>query len=210
MNTEYEKTQQKINDIRNELAKLYAEQDAIIMTYKDMPALSGMTKEETLEQLLRANPRFNELSAQIDKLETKLGPLVEKNRQLAEEMSKVGNESKNISNQMSNMGNSAKKATKSILGLTLFKRIFNGEAKRATQTTSNFGRTLNRVSKIIVRNLIVYGLIIKGIKGFDDPANCRLIFTFYCSSIKSSYEIRTKPKKNSLHSTVVLLMASFQ
>ena len=105
MNAEYEKTQQKINEIRSELAKLYAEQDAIIMAYKDMPALSGMTKEETLEQLLKSNPKFNELSAQIDKLETKLGPLVEKNRQLAEEMSKVGNESKNIRNQMSNMGN---------------------------------------------------------------------------------------------------------
>lgn len=165
MNSEYEKTQQKINEIRSELAKLYAEQDAIIMAYKDMPALSGMTKEETLEQLLKSNPKFNELSAQIDKLETKLGPLVEKNRQLAEEMSKVGNESKHTSSQMRNMGNSAKKATKHILGLTLFKRIFNREAKRATQTTSNFGRTLNRVSRIIARNLIVYGLIIKGIRG---------------------------------------------
>ena len=165
MNAEYEKTQQKINEIRNELAKLFAEQDAIIRNYQGMPPLTGMTKDESLEYYLKSDPKFNELSAQIDKLETKLGPLVEKNRQLAEEMSKVGNESKNISNQMSNMGNSAKKATKSILGLTLFKRIFNREVKRATQTTSNFGRTLNRVSKIIVRNLIVYGLIIKGIRG---------------------------------------------
>lgn len=78
LSKEYEKTQQKINEIRNELAKLYAEQEEIIMGYREMPPLSGMTKEETLDELLKGNPKFNELSAQINKLETQLGPLIKK------------------------------------------------------------------------------------------------------------------------------------
>lgn len=165
MNSEYEKTEAKISKIRNELAKLFAEQDAIIKNYMDMPPLTGMSKEKTLEQLLKSDTRFNELSAQIDKLTTKLDPLVAKNKQLAGEMKRVKNEARETDNQMNNMGDSVKRATKNVLGLTMFKRMFNKEVKKATQTTSNFGRTLNRVSRIIVRNLIVYGLIIKGIRG---------------------------------------------
>ena len=164
LNKEYEKTQQKINEIRSELAKLYAEQDTIIMAYKDMPALSGMTKEESLEHFLKSDARFNELSTQIDKLTSQLDPLVTKNKELAAEINKVGNQAINTGHKMNSMGNSIKRVAENVLGLTWFKKIFNRETKKATQTTSNFGRTLNRVSRMIARNLIVYGLIIKGLK----------------------------------------------
>lgn len=164
MNNEYEKTQQKINEIRNELAKLFTEQDAIINRYRDMPAITGMSKDETLESFLKANPRFQELSAQIDKLMAKLDPLVAKSKELDKAMGKAGNEVEKTSNKINILGNSAKKTAKGILGLTWFKKAFNNEAKKAARNTSNFGRTLNRVTRIIARNLIVYGLIIRGIR----------------------------------------------
>lgn len=165
MNAEYEKTEAKISKIRNELAKLFAEQDAIIRNYQDMPALSGMTKDESLEHMLKSNPEFNKLSAQIDKLISELDPLVAKNKELANEIEKVGDKADNTGNKFNKMGSSAKKAGKSIFNLSWMKRMFTNESKKASNAASNFGNTMNRVSRMIARNLIVYGLIIKGLKG---------------------------------------------
>ncbi len=165
MNSEYEKTEAKISKIRSELEQLFAAQDAIIRNYQDMPALSGMTKDESLEHMLKSNPEFNKLSAQIDKLISELDPLVAKNKKLANEIKNVGDKADNTGNKFNKMGNSAKKAGKSIFNLSWLKRMFTNESKKASKAASNFGNTMNRVSRMIARNLIVYGLIIKGLKG---------------------------------------------
>lgn len=163
LNNEYEKTQQKINEIRSELAKLFAEQDAIIMAYKDMPTLSGMTKEESLEHLLKSDARFNELSTQIDKLTSQLDPLVIKNKKLAAEINKVGNQAINTGHKMNNMGNSIKRVVKNVLGLTWFKRMFTRETKKASKAATGFGNTIRRVTRMLARRLIVYQLLARGI-----------------------------------------------
>lgn len=164
MNAEYEKTEAKISKIRNELAKLFAEQDAIIKNYMDMPPLTGMSKDESLEHMLKTNPEFNKLSGQIDKLISELDPLVAKNKELAEEIENVGDKADNAGKKFNKMGSSVKKVGKSIFNLSWMKRMFSNESKKATNAASNFGNTMNRVSRMIARNLIVYGLIIKGLK----------------------------------------------
>lgn len=168
MNAEYEKTEAKISKIRSELEQLFAAQDVIVRSYQDFPALSGLTKDETIEQLLKSDPKFNELSTQIDKLISELDPLVAKNKELANEIENVGDKADDAGNKFNKMGNSAKKAGKSIFNLSWLKRMFTNESKNATNAASNFGNTMSRVSRMIARNLIVYGLIIKGLKGMID------------------------------------------
>lgn len=165
MNTKYEKTQEEIRKIQEELAALDVQRDTIFEKYKDFPAFSGMTKDESLEQILNSDKEFQRLSVEIDKLTAKIGPLKEKNRQLADEIKNAGEQANNTDNNFKNMGNSAKKAGRSIFNLSWMKRIFSNESKKATNAASNFGNTMNRVSRMIARNLIVYGLIIKGLKG---------------------------------------------
>lgn len=168
MNTKYEKTQEEIRKIQEELAALDVQRDTIFEKYKDFPAFSGMTKDESLEQILNSDKEFQRLSVEIDKLTAKIGPLKEKNRQLADEIKNAGEQANNTDNNFKNMGNSAKKAGRSIFNLSWMKRIFSNESKKATNAASNFGNTMNRVSRMIARNLIVYGLIIKGLKGMID------------------------------------------
>src|SRR5690606_14920200 len=147
--------------------------------YADFPALRGLTKSETMDQLLGADKEYQKLSAEAAKLEAKLEPLTAKNRELSEAIRQSGNQSQETGKKMENMGNAAqgtggrlsqlsstiKKVTMSMFGLNWIKRIFSHETDRASNATSNFSNTLNRLSRTIARNLIVYGLIIKGLRG---------------------------------------------
>lgn len=164
LNNQYEKTQEEIRKIQEELTTLDMKRDAIFAKYKNFPAFSGMSKDESLEHMLQSDTEFQKLSTEIDKLTTKMDPLKEKSRSLAEEIKNAGNESNKTGNNFKKMGNSAKKAGKSIFNLSWLKRMFTNESKKASNATSNFGKTMNRVSRMIARNLIVYGLIIKGLK----------------------------------------------
>lgn len=185
MNAEYEKTETKIAEMRKELAKLFAEQDEIARGYQGFPAFSGMTKEASMEQMLKSDTGYQKLSAEIDKLIAKLDPLVEKNKKLADEIKNVGDKAENAGNKfnfmggtvrsvssmvkgmvgrLGKLGSAIKKVTMSMFKLNGAKRIFSRETSRANSVTSSFNNALNRMSRTIVRNLIVYGLIIKGLK----------------------------------------------
>lgn len=179
LNTQYDKTQDKIREINAELNKIFELQDRIAANYADLPAFSGMTKGESIEKMLGADTEYQKLSEKAAKLEAKLEPLTAKNRELSEAIRQSGDASRETGKKMKNMGNAAqgtggrlsqlsstiKKVTMSMFGLNWIKRIFSRETDRASNATSNFSNTLNRLSRTIARNIIVYGLIIKGLKG---------------------------------------------
>lgn len=179
MNSQYDKTQDKIREINAELNKIFELQDRIAANYADLPAFSGMTKGESIEKMLGADTEYQKLSEKAAKLEAKLEPLTAKNRELSEAIRQSGDASQGTSKRIKSMSNAAqgtggrlsqlsstiKKVTMSMFGLNWIKRIFSRETDRASNATSNFSNTLNRVSRTIARNLIVYGLIIKGLRG---------------------------------------------
>lgn len=171
LNNQYEKTQNKISEIRNEIAKLDAQRDAIAASYQDMPAFSGMTKEESIDDMVRSNEEYQRLGAKIAELEAKITPLSNKNRDLAasikqvsDETSKASKETSKANIETSKMGSYAKKAIQSMLGLTWVKKLFSRESKNANNSTSAFNNSLQRMSRTVARNLIVYGLIIRGLR----------------------------------------------
>ena len=70
-----EKNQTKIASLQGELNQLYAQQDAIISKYRDLPAFSGLSEEDSLAVLLEMDSAFKKLNDEIAKLEGRLEPL---------------------------------------------------------------------------------------------------------------------------------------
>ncbi len=164
MNAEYEKASAKIAEIRNELSKLFAEQDSIVRTSQDMPAFSGMTKEASIEQMLKANPRYNELSGQIDALSAKLDPLVEKNKKLADEIKNVGDEAQNTGNNLNKIGDGTKKAGNEAKKSSFRIKLFGDEMKKSGVKAAGFAAMINRSFMTILKRLFIYNLILKSIR----------------------------------------------
>lgn len=165
MNSQYEKTQSKIREIQTELNGVYSQLDLISAKYADFPALRGLTKSETMDQLLGADKEYQKLSAEAAKLEARLEPLTAQSRELSQAIGESGAAAQKASANLGSMRKSARNVMGSIFRLTWVKKIFNNEAKKASSTTSGLNTALSRMSRTIVRNLVVYGLIIKGLRG---------------------------------------------
>ena len=193
LNNQYEKTQEEIRNINVELNDLYAKMDIIAAKYADFPASSGTTKGEFIEKMLGTDTEYQKLSAEAAKLELKLEPLTAKSKELSEAMNQSGAATQETSREFSLMkgimsgvnttlkglgkgfkklGSTImrlsdtvlKKFTTSIMKFSGMSRIFSRETNKASSASSNFGNSMKRVSRMIARNIVVYGLIIKGLK----------------------------------------------
>lgn len=148
MTAEYEKTEAQITKINQELADLFAQQDAIARNYRDFPAITGMTKEESFESMLRSDPKYNKLSSDIDKLIAKVDPLIEKKKKL--------------SHEIENVGKSAERAGGGL-------RRLDKDSKQADKTVGASSKTINRFSSMLNRmilRLFIFSTAIKAIKAF--------------------------------------------
>lgn len=165
MNTEYEKTESKIADLRKEMSKLVAEQGGIAKGFQGLPAFSGMTKEQSTDEMLKSNPRYNELSEQIVGLTAKMDPLIAKNQTLSQEITNVGDSAGDTGGKLSFMGKNTNKAGKDADKASLKTRLFGDEMKKSGTKAVGFAAMLNRSFMTIVKRLFVYNLILKGIRG---------------------------------------------
>jgi len=163
MNKEYQKTQEEIQKIQNELAALDTQRDSIIQKYASMPPLTGMTKDETLEQLLKSDQGFARLGARVEELEMKMTPLKNRSSELADAIRQIGTETDKAGLKTNRMTSFIKSAMKQILKFSLIKRIFTRETQKATGATAKFGGTMKRVAGMLARRLIVYQLLGRGI-----------------------------------------------
>ena len=166
MNVEYEKTEATITEIRKELAKLFAEQDEIARGYEVFPAFSGRSKEESFKMMLESDPRFNELSEQIDKLTAKIDPLINKNEKLAAEIERVGNEAEKTGYRIKILGSKSDKTGNNIEKTTKRIRIFGNEMNSSGRKTVGFAHMLDRSFRRVIRRIFVLNLIYKLIRGF--------------------------------------------
>lgn len=159
-----EKNQAKVTSLQGELNQLYAQQDAIISKYRDLPAFSGLSEEDSLAVLLEMDSAFKKLNDETTKLEGRLEPLRAKSsatkeeiRKLNEAMAQMKSTSSEASNQIRRTGTEVEKA-----------------GRKATKSGKQFGgfaKMINRSFMSILRRLFVYNLMLKAIRGIMNYMN---------------------------------------
>jgi len=166
LNSSFEKTQSKIADMKKELAGLHAKRDSIISNYMDMPAFSGMSKDASLEKMLNADAEFQKLSSEIEKLESKMSPLIAKNKQTKEEMNSLGAAMKRVSEDANKAGNelekSGHKASKASRGF----RDIGHSAKASTGKIAGFAGMIDSAFRRALKRILIFQVIYKMIRGF--------------------------------------------
>jgi len=163
MNRQYQKTQEEIRKVQDELMSLDAQRDAIIQKYMNMPPLTGMTKDETLEQLLAGDKEFSRLGARIEELGIKMSALDQESNKMSYALSQANMNVRQLTTNTGRLSRFFKIALKHMTGYTLMKRMFTKETQRAASVQSKFGNTMKRVTGMLARRLIVYQLLAKGI-----------------------------------------------
>nr|MDD3840757.1 hypothetical protein [Clostridia bacterium] len=197
LSASFEKTQAKISNMQGELARLYEKQDAIVEKYRSMPAFSGMTKDESLEQMIKSDAGFQKLSSEIDKLQAKMQPFIEKNRQtkeeankLSEALSRVGDNAKNAGDKIEKSGDSSQRAGKKM-------EEAGNRARASSSKVVGFANMIDNAFRRVLRRILVYNLIYRAIRGLISYMNASLMtnrqFVASLNQIKTNLMVAFQP-----------------
>lgn len=199
----FDKTQAKITGMQTALSGLYAEQDAIIQQYMQMPPLAGMTGDESLQKLLAADTAYARLSAQIDKLQAQMDPLISKNQQAKEEIRQLGQALEQAGNRAAQSGD----RLRSTADMT---RRAGDEARTAGGKFGAFAAVLNRSLMTVLRRVFVYNLMLQGIRGLmrymGDALKTNAQFSASLNQIKTNLAVAFQPIYNVVLPTINALM----
>lgn len=165
MNKEYEKTEEQIKKIQNELSELDRQRDTIISRYSTMPPLTGMDRHESIEQMLETDKEYQKLSIKAEELDLKLQPLIERQKELATEIKRVGDSAEETGKKFSFFGRGAGRAGKDADKASEKTRRLGNEMKSAGVKSAGFAAMINRSFRTILRRIFIYSLILKGIRG---------------------------------------------
>ncbi|GEM_PF-1170227 len=174
LNSDLEKTQSKIDETNNKLAELYAEQDNIIESYRNFPTFSGMSNEESLEQMLNADSRYSNLTSEIEGLENRL-------QQLRTASDTTRNSIRNLQENLSNTNNTTERTNDTTRRATNNTRRFGREinrtgqsAKKSTGKVAGFAKLIDSSFRRILKRIFIYNLIYKGIRGIINHTGAAL------------------------------------
>lgn len=166
LNSSFEKTQSKIAGMKKELAGLHSKRDSIIENYMDMPAFSGMSKDASLDKMLKSDSEFQKLSSEIEKIESKMSPLIAKNKQTKEEMNSLGETMKRVSEDANRAGNelekSGHKASKASRGF----RDIGHSARTSSSKIAGFASMIDSAFRRALKRILIFQVIYKIINGF--------------------------------------------
>ncbi len=197
MQAAYAKTETQIKSLQSRLAGLYAEQDKIIRGYMDMPTLGGLSKDESLDKMLGSDARFAELTAEIDKLEAKIGPLAAKTKQLADKIKLTGNAAKESAQKFKLADTGARNLSKTIKATTPKMRNFGKEMKRSTGTVAGFGVAVKRTFRTIARRIAMYYILMRAIRSFSsyvmDSLRTNEAFSRSLNQVKTNLKVAFTP-----------------
>lgn len=174
LNSSFEKTQEKILGIKEELGRLDAARDEIIDSYKDFPAFSGMTKDESLEQMLKSDSSFQKLSEEIDRLQTRMQPLIDKNNQTKKEMGELGEAINNAGKRAENAGNKFNEAGEKVRRLGIRSRLAGKHIFEAGNKVTRLAHVIDMSLKRVLRRIFIYAVMYKAIRGMIDYLNAAL------------------------------------
>lgn len=174
MNSDLEKTQAKIDETNSKLAQLYAEQDNIVESYSNFPAFSGMSNEESIEQMLNADSRYSSLTSEIEGLESRL-------QQLRTASDTTRNSIRNLQENLSNTNNTTERTNDTTKRATDNTRRLGREinrtgqsAKKSTGKVAGFAKMIDSSFRRILKRIFIYNLIYKGIRGIINHTGAAL------------------------------------
>lgn len=140
------------------MARLFAQQDVIINKYSDMPAASGMSKDQTLDYLVNRDSDFQRLGAMIDKLETQLIPLNKRMEATKEKMRKIVAESSKVNGNLSRTANGLKNVN------TRTDQVKKSVDKLSNSTKKVQGHASKTLS--MIKGMIVSMIVFSAVSGF--------------------------------------------
>lgn len=165
LNSSFQKTQAKIMETTKKIEELKAKQSEKMDFYKEFPAFTGMSKEDSLKQLFKSDPGIQKLQVEIDKLQAKMQPFVDKNKQAKEEMNGLAQAIKRVSSETNEANSHIKKTTNSTSKLGRKISEVGDRAKRSTGKVVGFANMINRSFMRVLRRIFIYNLIYKMIRG---------------------------------------------
>lgn len=165
LNSSFEKTQAKIKETQDKISELGMKQEKIMEGYRDFPAFTGMTKDESLKQIFTADPNIQKIQKEIDKLQATLNPLMSKNKQVNEEITRLGNTIKEAGSKTEHADSKFKGLRDRLDQVKDGFRNTGRSAERSTGKMAGFATMLDRSFRRVIRRIFVYNLIYKAIRG---------------------------------------------
>lgn len=150
LQAEIDRTQAKISKLNAKMADVYAKQDAIVSKYSDVPNLSGMSHDQTLDFMVGKDPKMQEFNAQLDQLEAQTAPL---KAHLAD-----------VKAQITQAGNAAEPAAAKTRQLGENMRTAGGHIQNAGRSSGYFGQ----MCKSMLLSMALYqgvSFVMKSISG---------------------------------------------
>jgi phage-related protein len=166
LNSSFEKTQAKIKETQDKISELGMKQEKIMEGYRDFPAFTGMTKDESLKQIFTADPNIQKIQKEIDKLQATLNPLISKNKQVNEEITRLGNTIKEAGSKTEHADGKFKGLRDRLDQVKDRFRNTGRSAERSTGKIAGFATMLDRSFRRVLRRIFIYNLIYKAIRGF--------------------------------------------
>lgn len=137
------------------MAKLFARQDMIIDKYSSLPAVSGMSKDETLDYLVSHDTEFQKYDQLINKIEADLAPLNKKLDVTRERMKEIQSETARINGQaqktpasIKNINDKVKQTTKS-----------TEELSKKTQKLQNHASGTLKMIKGMLVSMLLFSVV---------------------------------------------------
>ena len=116
LQSELERTQAKISKLNDKMNTVFAQQDVVSSKYKGFPAVTGMTRDQTLDYMVGNDPQFQKLSAQLDRLDAEAAPLKARLEEVKAKIAAAGNTAEPAAVKTRRFGESMKTAGGRIQG----------------------------------------------------------------------------------------------
>jgi len=199
-----DKTNSKIAELRTSMADLLAEQDAIARGYAEMPTISGLTKDESMEKLLSSDTRYRKLSAEIEALELRIQSLGNRNKQAAGEMETLGRAMDRVKESTSQasganeqLGRSSSRAGQ--ITERAGRQFSNAgdRAKKSTGKVAGFALSMQRAFARVLKQIFIIALMYKAIRGMIEYTGAALktnqAFMRSLNQVKTNLQVAFMP-----------------
>lgn len=197
MSKEYEKTESQIAKLNKEMSEFFSQQDTIAKGYQGLPAFTGMSEDESMDKMLKSDPAYQKLSAEIDELMDKMDPLIAKKRELGEQIKNVGINADGSGEKMNRLSKNTVKAGESAKKATQNTRTFGDEMKKSGFKALGFASMINKSFMTILKRIFIYNMIMKGIRGIMShmgaALNTNREFINSLNTIKTNLRVAFQP-----------------
>lgn len=129
LQSELERTKAKISKLNEKMNGVFAQQDMVAGKYQGLPNISGMTRDQSMDYMVSNDPKFQKLSAQLDRLDAETTPLKAHLEEVKTKIAAAGNAAEPASAKTRRFGESMKTAGSRIQNTGRSSAHFGGMVK---------------------------------------------------------------------------------